>query len=234
MLRKFHIALLVVGAGIVIGVLCSGSSGNGGPGLLVYPGASYLENRTLGDNTTLTRYDLGTANLDDVYNWYKTEMPKQGWVPTWDEPVFRNVVLPGSGPVSYRGYGLGYTKDNYSAGVTIVERIEGHTGTKLLQLYLTPPAEPPEMARIVFSEAWLSQNDEDPMPDIAEITFPAAWINENRAGIEARVGADEPVVVLSVPKVILRAINTSEDPDMITISCRMSWFGSYENIAAMW
>ena len=94
-------------------------------------------------------------------------------------------------------------------------------------IHPTPPVPECEMARIVFSEAWLSQNDEDPMPDVAEITFPAAWINENRAG------ADEPVVVLSVPKVILRAINTSEDPDMITISCRMSWFGSYENIAAM-
>lgn len=72
----------------------------------------------------LNLYDLGTTNLTSVYNWYKTEMPSQGWTLAGEQ---------GNG-----GYVLNYTKGNDSATITIIEgTIEGFNATKFLELSYT-------------------------------------------------------------------------------------------------
>jgi len=85
-------AIVVIIVAVVIGTVIPVTVvavllGGGGGSLPVYPGANALNTTTYG-NTTTTTYDLGTIGMADVYNWYKSEMPNQGWgQPTTDNPT---------------------------------------------------------------------------------------------------------------------------------------------------
>lgn len=114
---------VIVAIVVPVTILAVVLGGGGTPGgLPLYAGAGYLAGTTQGSTTT-NLYDLGTANLTDVYNWYKTEMPKQRW------------TLAGDSPIS-GGYVLQYTKGNDTATITVIEgTIQGFNATKFLELY---------------------------------------------------------------------------------------------------
>ena len=125
------IPIIIVVAVVVPVVVIVAVGGGGAGGIPVYSGASELTSQTQG-NTTSTMYDLGTANLADVYNWYKTEMPKQGWAVT-------------DASTSY-AYVLNCTKGNDSATITIVAgTLQGYSANRLLEISYTAgtPSETP-------------------------------------------------------------------------------------------
>ena len=102
MLLIIIVAVVAVAAVLIL-------RGGGAPGgLPVYSGASEFRRTEVGSLTS-AYYDLGTANLGDVYNWYKTEMPKQGWTLAGDS----------SNP-GYNTYQINYTKGSDSVEIVIV------------------------------------------------------------------------------------------------------------------
>ena len=120
--------LIIIIAVVAVAAVLLLRGGGGAGGLPVYSGASEFnstESDVTGGHLTSTYYDLGTANLADVYSWYKTEMPKQGW------------TLAGDNPQS-GAYTLNYTKGNDSAEIVIVQgTIEGYSANKILVLAYT-------------------------------------------------------------------------------------------------
>jgi hypothetical protein len=80
------IAVVVVAiVGAVAAILLMRGAGTPG-GLPLYAGATKLGDTSwqdavwgTGKTYPATAYDLGTADGGVVYNWYKTEMQKQGW-----------------------------------------------------------------------------------------------------------------------------------------------------------
>lgn len=125
-------AMVVIIVGIVIAVVVPVTIvavlliGGGAPGgLPVYSGATEFkrtENDVAGGHLTSVYYDVGTANLADVYNWYKTEMSKQGWTLTADYTT----------PYYY----LTYTKGSDSAEIIVVEgTVDSHSGKILVLAY---------------------------------------------------------------------------------------------------
>ncbi len=111
---------------VVLGVGGGGAAG----GLPVYAGAAEFkrtETDVTGGHLTSVYYDLGTANLGDVYSWYKSQMPGQGWTLTGDTPY-----------PDYNSYTINYTKGNDSVEIVIVQgSIEGYSATKILVLAYT-------------------------------------------------------------------------------------------------
>jgi hypothetical protein len=107
---------------------------------------------------------------------------------------------------------------------------------------LSTPLPESEIARIVFSKAWLLQNDEDAKPDVVKITFPTTWVDEKYllsstvppvGGQIKEISADEPIVMLSLPKEMLKSFDINQDPDIITISYPADKLEFYKNIAAL-
>jgi hypothetical protein len=91
----------------------------------------------------------------------------------------------------------------------------------------TPPLPESDLARIIASEAWFLQNDEDARPDMVKMTFPADWLNKTE------VSGNEPIVLLRIPKKMLELDDTNEDPDLLTIAYPINMFGFYTNISVM-
>jgi hypothetical protein len=119
------IVAVVIGTVIPVTVVAVLLGGGAPGGLPVYSGASYFNGTTAG-STTLSYYDLGSADLATVYNWYKTEMPNQGWTLTVDNP-------------QTGAYTIDYTKGSDSAEIVIVAgTIEGYSASHILVLSYTP------------------------------------------------------------------------------------------------
>ncbi|MFA6331312.1 MAG: hypothetical protein WCX22_00020 [Methanoregula sp.] len=99
---------------------------------------------------------------------------------------------------------------------------------RLMKNY-TPPTPVPEseMARIIFSKSWFTQNDKDPRADRVQLTFPVAWLDN------PPVTGDEAVVLLRVPKRVLELDNRNPDPGMITVSYPDMYFKEFPNRSAM-
>jgi len=118
----FMIIIIVAVVAVVLVARGGGAPG----GLPVYSGASEF-NRTEVGTLTSAYYDLGTADLATVYNWYKTEMPKEGWTLTGDNPS-----------PDYNSYTIDYTKGSDSVEIVIVAgTIQGYSANKVLVLAYT-------------------------------------------------------------------------------------------------
>lgn len=120
------VVAVVIGTVIPVTVVAVLLGGGGSPGgLPVYAGASAMSSSTQG-NITSTLYDISSAGLADVYNWYKAEMPNQGWTLTGDNPTSTMLTL------SYSN------TSGATATITIMSAtVQGSSATKLLELSYT-------------------------------------------------------------------------------------------------
>lgn len=78
----------------------------------------------------------------------------------------------------------------------------------------TPPVPESEIAEIIFSEKWLSENNKSDSPVSFNITFPTKWLDESPK--LSKIG--EPVVKLRAPKEKIYFSDENPDPDVIKIS----------------
>lgn len=97
---------------------------------------------------------------------------------------------------------------------------------KLLQKNYTQSSSVPEtdMVEIIFSQAWVLQNDRDSRKEMIQLTFPVSWLNT------PEVQNDESVIMLRVPKHMLELDNISKDPTQICISYPEYMFEEFLNL----
>ena len=96
---------------------------------------------------------------------------------------------------------------------------------RLLKKYVQSPSVPEsDMAQVIFSKTWFTQNDNDPQSDMIQLTFPVTRINT------PDVKDDEAIVMLRVPKKMLELDDTNADSGMITISYPENMFEGFSNL----
>jgi hypothetical protein len=88
----------------------------------------------------------------------------------------------------------------------------------------SPPVSESDMVQVIFSKAWLLQNDQDPRPDMVQVTFPETWLKN------PVVKEDEAIVMLRVPKRMLELDNTCKDSGLITVSYPENMFEGFLNL----
>ncbi|MFA6331311.1 MAG: hypothetical protein WCX22_00015 [Methanoregula sp.] len=108
---------------------------------------------------------------------------------------------------------------------SIKDKVSYEEMQRLMKNYTPPPPVPEsDMARIIFSKSWFTQNDKDPRADRVQLTFPVAWLDN------PPVTDGEAVVLLRVPKRVLKLDDMNPDPGMITVSYPDMYFREFSNL----
>lgn len=107
----------------------------------------------------------------------------------------------------------------------INDKLSYNEEQQLLKKYVPTPSVPEsEMAQVIFSKTWFTQNDKDPQSDMVQLTFPVTWLNT------PDVSDNEAIVMLRVPKKMLELDDTNSDSGMITVSYPETMFEGFSNL----
>lgn len=75
------------------------------------------------------------------------------------------------------------------------------------------PVPESEMVHLIFSRAWILENDQRPSEGTVKVTFPESWLRE-----PPTIAEGDDAVELTVPLRMLLDHNTSKNPDEVTVT----------------
>lgn len=88
----------------------------------------------------------------------------------------------------------------------------------------SPSMSESEIAQIIFSKDWFSQNSKKTELDMVEVTFPTKWLDA------PEIRSDEAIVMLRIPKKMLELDDMNSNLDMITVSYSEKMFEEFSTL----